>query len=131
VAFQDGWRDAGNTEGQDTRMDMTIEPVGHDIKHARLCGRLDIPGALKIDLPFNVLVGNNPKVIIDLESVTFMASMGIRSLIMGARTMKSKGGRMVLLKPNADVLKVLAETGTDTLIPVFQDLDSAIAALDG
>jgi anti-anti-sigma factor len=112
-------------------MEMVIEMLADGIKKANLTGRLDIPGAMKIDLPFNVLVGNNPRIIIDLEHVTFMASMGIRSLIMGAKTVKSKGGKIVLLKPSVDVHKVLTETGTDTIVPIVNDLDSAIAVVSG
>jgi anti-sigma B factor antagonist len=112
-------------------MELVIETLPDGIKHAKLVGRLDIPGAMQIDLPFNVLVGNHPKIIIDLSQVSFMASMGIRSLIMGAKTVKSKGGRMVLLHPTPDVAKVLAETGTDTIVPIVQDLEAAIAAVSG
>ena len=110
-------------------MEMLIDELPGGIKRASLNGRLDIPGAMKIDMPWNVLIGNNTKVIIDLEKVSFMASMGIRSIIMGAKTVKSKGGKMVLLKPNADVAKVLAETGTDSIVPIVQDLDAAIATV--
>jgi anti-anti-sigma factor len=110
-------------------MELVIEELPGGIKRARLDGRLDIPGAAKIDLPWNVLVGNNKQVIVDLEKVSFMASMGIRSMILGAKTIKSKGGKMVLLKPNPDVLKVLTETGTDAIVPIVDTLDAAITAL--
>lgn len=115
--------------GTATYMDLVIEELDGGIQRAKLNGRLDIPGAAKIDLPWNVLVGNNKQVIVDLEHVTFMASMGIRTMILGAKTMKAKGGRMVLLKPRPDVHKVLTETGTDSIVPIFDTLDAAIAAL--
>ena len=110
-------------------MDLVIEDLPGGIKLAKLAGRLDIPGAAKIDLPWNVLIGNNLKVVVDLEAVSFMASMGIRSIILGAKKVTSRGGRMVLLKPNPDVHKVLTETGTDAIVPIVDSLDAAVAAV--
>jgi anti-sigma B factor antagonist len=112
-------------------MEMQTQSLAGDITKVNLTGRLDIMGAQKIDLHFNVVVGNHPRVIVDLEHVQFLASMGIRTLIMGAKTMKSKGGRMVLLKPTADVETVLTDSGTDTIVPIVHDLDAAIAAVSG
>ncbi len=112
-------------------MEMQTQSLAGDITKVNLTGRLDIVGAQKIDLHFNVVVGNHPRVIVDLEHVPFLASMGIRTLIMGAKTMKSKGGRMVLLKPTPDVETVLTDSGTDTIIPIVHDLDAAVAAVSG
>ncbi len=110
---------------------MQTQALSDNITKVTLTGRFDILGAQKIDMHFNVVVGNHPRVIVDMEQVPFLASMGIRTLIMGAKTMKSKGGRMVLLKPVADVESVLTDSGTDTIIPIVHDLDAAIAAVSG
>ena len=91
----------------------------------------DILAAQKIDLHFNVIIGNHKQVIVDLEAVPMIASMGIRTLVMGAKTMKSKGRKMALLNPAPDVLTVLEETGADTIIPITYDLNAAIAAVSG
>ncbi len=110
-------------------MDMQVDRLDGDITRITLTDRLDILAVQKIDLHFNVIAGNHKRVIVDLEQVPMIASMGIRMLIIGAKTMNAKGGKMVLLKPRADVVTVLEETGADTMIPVFQDLAAAIAAV--
>ena len=112
-------------------MEMKTETINGDVTKIILTGRLDILGAQQIDLHFAAITGSQRKVIVDLEGVLFLASMGIRTLIMGAKSVKSKGGRIVLLKPTADVEKVLTGSGTDTVVPIMHDLESAIAAVLG
>ena len=107
-------------------MEMAIETIADGITKVNLAGRLDILAAQQIDLQFNVIAGSQRKVIVDLEQVPFMASMGIRTLLIGAKTIQSKGGRMALLKPVLDVEKVLTTSGTDTVVPILHDLQSAI-----
>jgi len=110
-------------------MEMTIETIADGITKVNLTGRFDILAAQQIDLQFNVVAGSHRKVIVDLEQVPFLASMGIRTLLIGAKTVKLKGGRMALLKPSLDVEKVLIASGTDTIVPILHDLDSAITAV--
>jgi anti-sigma B factor antagonist len=112
-------------------MEMKTETINGDVTKIILTGRLDILGAQQIDLHFAAITGSQRKVIVDLEGVLFLASMGIRTLIMGAKSVKSKGGHIVLLKPTADVEKVLTGSGTDTVVPIMHDLESAIAAVLG
>ena len=112
-------------------MDMQVDTLAGEITRITLAGRFDIMAAQQIDLRFNVIVGNHRRVVIDMAQVPAIASMGIRTLILGAKTMKSKGGRMALLQPTADVLTVLEETGADSLIPIVRDLEAAVAAVSG
>jgi anti-anti-sigma regulatory factor len=50
-------------------------------------------------------------------------------LLVGAKIVKSKGGRLVVLCPDNNVAKVLKTAGTDALIPIFQTQEAATAAL--
>ena len=109
-----------------TSMELKIEQLPHDVTKVNLQGKLDIAGSMAIDLHFNVVVGSQRQVIVDLSEVSFLASMGLRTLIMGAKAVKSKGGRMALLRPTAEVESVLVTSGTDTLIPIAHDLDAAL-----
>jgi anti-anti-sigma factor len=108
---------------------MQIEPLDGGITKVNLNGRLDIAGAQQIDLHFAVISGAHRKVIVDLENVSYLASMGLRTLIISAKSIGNKGGRMVLLKPNPDVEKVLTDSGTDTVIPIKHDLEAAVAGV--
>ena len=104
---------------------MTTENLANDITRVILSGKMDLAGAQKIDLKFSAVSGNSKRLIVDLEQVSFLASMGIRTLVIGSKAVQSKGGKMAFLKPNADVAQVLTAAGIDSIIPIFQDLSAA------
>lgn len=110
-------------------MEIQTQTIAEGITRLALSGRFDIMGAQQIDSEFKEMIASHGKIIIDMEKVPFLASMGIRTLIMGAKTMKAKGGKMVLFKPIPDVEAVLTDSGTDTIIPIAHDLNAAIAAV--
>lgn len=112
-------------------MRMVTEEVAPGVTKANLTGRLDIGGSQEIDLAFNALAGSQRALIVDLSQVDFIASLGLRLLIVGARTVQRKGGRMVLLAPPIAVEAVLISSGTDNVVPIWRQLDDAVAAVSG
>jgi anti-sigma B factor antagonist len=94
-----------------------------------LDGSLDIAGAAAIDLRMNLIAGTQKAVLLDLQKVTFLGSMGLRSFIAPARALGNRGGKMVIFGPTEMVEKVLTTSGIDTIIPIYHDLDAAVAAL--
>ena len=112
-------------------MELMTETVAPGVTKVNLAGRMDIAGAQSIDLHYNVLVGSERALIIDLSAVEFIASMGLRTLIMGARTVASKRGRIVLYRPIPAVEEVLISSGTDSVVSIVHDLDAAVRAVSG
>ena len=110
-------------------MNLATEEVTPGVTKINLTGRLDIAGAQAIDLHFHALVGSQRAIIIDLAGVGFIASMGLRTLILGARTVAAKQGRIVLYRPTPEVENVLMISGTDTVVPIVHELDAAIRAV--
>ena len=110
-------------------MEMRIETINSNVTKIILKGRLDVLCAQQIEPHFSAVVESQRKIILGLQGVPFLASRGIRALIIGTKTVKSKGGRMALLNPTPDVEKVLTASGTDTVVPIVHDLASAIAAV--
>ncbi len=110
-------------------MQISTEEMPGGITHVVLDGRMDIAGAAAVDLKMNLIAGSAKKLLIDLEKVAFLGSMGLRSIVTPARAVKSRGGKVVLLAPNEMVESVLKTSGIDTLLPVCHDLDAAIAEL--
>ena len=106
-------------------MDINFEQLPSGVAMIVLKGRMDVMGAMKIDVQFAAVAAANRAVVVDLAAVEFMASMGLRTLIMGAKSMQSKSGRMVLYRPISLVEEVLVTSGTTTLIPVTHDLVEA------
>jgi len=110
-------------------MAFSTEELNGGITKVILDGRLDIEGAAAVDLRMNVIAGSKKAVLVDLQQVSFLGSMGLRALVAPARAIKSRGGKIVLFGPNELVEKVLKTSGVDTLMPIHHELESAIAAL--
>lgn len=110
-------------------MGIATEHLPGGITRVILDGSLDIAGAAAIDLQMNIIAGSHNAVLIDLEKVTFIGSMGLRALVSPARAIKSHGGKVVLSGPNDNVAQVLKTSGIDSLIPVYSDVEAATAAL--
>ena len=110
-------------------MPIATEELPGGITKVVLDGRLDIEGAAAVDLRMNVIAGSKKAVLVDMRQVSFLGSMGLRALVAPARAIKGRGGKIVLFGPIEMVEKVLKTSGIDTLIPIYHDLDSALAAL--
>ena len=110
-------------------MALSTEELSGGITKVILDGRLDIEGAAAVDLKMNVIAGSKKAVLVDMQQVSFLGSMGLRALVAPARAIKSRGGKIVLFGPNESVEKVLKTSGVDTLIPIHHELQSALAAL--
>jgi anti-anti-sigma factor len=111
-------------------MEIVVEEIAGGITKVGLRGRFDTTGAVVVELPFNKIVTEKQKLMVDLSAVSFLASYGIRVLLVGAKIAKAKDGKLVILCPENNVAKVLKTAGTDSLIPMFQTESAAAAALD-
>ncbi len=111
-------------------MELKREELPEGIDLITLVGRLDIAGAQAIDLPFTTMASSRKAwILVDVSQVTFLASIGIRTLVSSAKAQARRGGRIVLASPQPMVEDVLKLAGIDSLIPVFADVDSARADL--
>lgn len=110
-------------------MEMDVTEIEPGVIAVTLTGRLDIEGAHAIDLRYSAVAGNSRGLMVDLSRMTFLASIGIRTLYMGARTVTRRGGRFALLQPNQQVQQVLAISGMIDLMPIYQDRAEALAAV--
>jgi anti-anti-sigma factor len=111
------------------KVGIFTEELPGGITKVILDGSLDIAGAAAIDLRMNLIAGTQKAVMVDLQKVSFIGSMGLRSLIAPARAIMSRGGRMVVFGPTKLVEEVLKTSGIDTMIPIHHDFQTALAAL--
>jgi len=110
-------------------MTISTEPMEADITRVFLDGRLDIEGAAAIDLKMNVLAGSAKFLLIDLQKVSFIGSMGLRSIVIPAQNLRRRGEKVALFGPVLMVEEVLKASNIDQVIPIFHELDAAVAAL--
>ena len=107
-------------------IDLNYDTLSNGITLVTLTGTMDAPGAQAIDQGFNAISLSYDKIIVNFEKVDYLASMGIRTIIMGAKAVQRRNGKLVILKASLDVVKVLSESGVDSLIPMFQDYETAV-----
>jgi len=101
-------------------MEITISDIGETVKKVTLVGKLDIDGAERIGLPLAAAAGSRSNLMIDMTAVVFISSIGIRHLVMAAKTVARGAGRLVLLDPNPAVTDVLVVAGLDALLPIVR-----------
>ena len=70
------------------------------------------------------------RVIVDLSEVPFMDSAGLGALIGGIRRVREHEGAVVVVSTSATITRLLHTTGFDRIVPVVDDPDEAIGALD-
>jgi anti-sigma B factor antagonist len=111
-------------------MEMNYSEQDNGIRIIKLSGELDIIGTGAIETKFaGYCAGENPRVVVDLSGVTFLASIGIRLLTLTAKSIASRGGKMVIINPILEVQSVLEITGIPAIIPICSHLESAEAIL--
>ena len=110
-------------------MTLSTESMDGGITRVLLDGRLDIHGSAAIDLKMNVLAGSSKFLLLDLSKVSFLGSMGLRSIVLPAQAVKRRGGKMALFGPVPMVEEVLKASNIGEIIPIFHELDEAVASL--
>jgi anti-sigma B factor antagonist len=107
-------------------MELRYTEMDNGIRLIKLNGRLDTLGTGEIETKFaGFCSGENARVVVDLSEVDFLASIGIRLLTLTAKSLVSRGGRMVLLKPIPQVQNLLELSGMPAIIPIYSHLESA------
>ena len=96
-----------------------------------LVGKLDIAGAETVDLPLATAAGARRNLVIDMVGVDFIASIGIRHLVMAAKAVARGSSKLVLLDPSPLVTDVLVTAGLDDFLPIVRSAAEARAMLAG
>jgi len=111
-------------------MELEILEQSPTLTRVALKGRLDTAGVDKVEARLNAALAHDKHGVVDLSGVTFLASMGIRMLIGGAKMLNRRGKKLVLIAPRPLVDQALKHTALDDIIPVAQDLDAALVLLN-
>jgi anti-sigma B factor antagonist len=106
-------------------MKLSVTAMENGIMRVSLSGRLDVQSAIEIDDEFTKLAKENKNLLVDLSDVTFIASLGIRTLVIGAKATANNGGKMILLNPQPNVEQVLRTSHIDTVMPITRDAATA------
>jgi anti-sigma B factor antagonist len=67
------------------------------------------------------LAGGTRELTIDASGLRFADSASIQALMLAARTLKERGGRLVLLRPQRPVARILALLGVDEIFTIVEE----------
>ena len=110
-------------------MKAETETLDGGIVKVNLAGRLDAQGAEEIEQQLMDHAGTHRSMILDMKAVDYLSSAGIRILVLAAKAVSRRAGKMVLLNPNANVRKVLEIASLEGFIPMHESLDEARGAV--
>lgn len=108
-------------------MNMTVDDT-NGITRIILDGQLDIKGAQAIEVQFTAIATHHDRVIVDLNTVDYIASMGIRLLVLAGKAIARRSGKLVMFGASDAVAKVLTTSGVTEIIPLLDSWDAAVAA---
>jgi anti-anti-sigma factor len=111
------------------RMNINVTEADGGVTHVVLDGRFDIAGAQEADPRFSALAQDSTSLVVDLARVSFIASLGVRTLMVSAKTLIRRGADMAVCGASENVEKVLRSTGFDEIVPLYPDFTSAAAWL--
>ena len=71
-------------------------------------------------------IAENARLILDFSETIFVASAGLAAMVKLSRQSKEHGGELRVIGCSGDVLRGIKLVKLDMVIPLFQDLQSAI-----
>lgn len=106
------------------------EPIGCAGHHTLSPhGDLDLATAPQLRQDFaDVTAGRPSLVVLDLERVEFLDSVGLSVIIGGYKRLRHEGARLHLAAPRAIVRRVLDLTRVDTVVPTYDTVADAEAS---
>ncbi|MBN1430292.1 MAG: STAS domain-containing protein [Anaerolineae bacterium] len=109
---------------------FAMEFLENNLYKVTLNGTLDAPGAMAIEEQFQAMLRERQdRVIIDLASLDYMSSYGLRMFLLAAKSLRDSGGGLVLSGPNPYVMEVIRLAGYDTMFPVYETVEDALLDL--
>jgi anti-anti-sigma factor len=110
-------------------LDVTTEAIG-TVRVVPVAGKLDTATADAFDTRLGALLdGGDVRLVLDLAGVSYMSSMGLRSLGALAKTVKAKAGSLALAAVNPRVKEVLDIVAFTPLFLIAPTVEEAIALM--
>jgi anti-anti-sigma factor len=86
-----------------------------------LSGRLDILGTDQISLKLSgMTAAPRQAIIINMQDVTYVASIGIRTLILAIKSVHNRSAKMCFLDCNEEIHSTLCLAGLDQFVSFFE-----------
>jgi len=111
-------------------MDMQVLEAGDSLSRVALAGMLDLTGVGEVETRFlAATVARGKPAIVDLSEVSFISSLGMGMLLTAVKGLKRKGMKLVLLKPQPNIVMALKAARLHELLPMTDDNAQALQLL--
>jgi anti-sigma B factor antagonist len=108
-------------------LEVQTHQVDNGVTVVAPTGRLDVAGAPALkDAISEALKNGQPRVVLDMEGVSFVDSTGLGSVIAALKQIRSSQGDLRLAAPNQQVRVVLELTTLDRVFPYYSTVEEAL-----
>ena len=108
-------------------LDVETRTADNGITVVAPTGRLDVAGAPALKEAISEVVKNGPpRIVIDMEGVSFVDSTGLGSVISALKQVRGSQGELRLAAPNQQARVVLELTTLDRVFPYYATVEEAL-----
>ena len=75
--------------------------------------------------------GDSQAIVLDLENLSYISSAGLRSILLIAKTFKSKDIKFAMCALPDPIMEIIQITGFDKIIEIHESRDGAVTATTG
>lgn len=107
---------------------MTIIQEEKDgIMELSISGRLDAVSAVEADKDFSsVIDAGHERLLVNLTSLDYISSAGLRVLLVVAKRIQQNGGKLVLCSLSSNVQEVFEISGFSSIFSIFPTNEEAV-----
>jgi len=110
-------------------MEIPLESEG-DVTILCPAGRLDAHTSPEFErFVLETISGGSSKLLIDGAQLEYLSSAGLRALLAATKKIRSQNGNIGLCSLKPQLIEIIEIAGFNSLIPVYPDRQSALAAL--
>ena len=99
----------------------------HGVLILKPSGRLDSNTAQQFEKDLLAQLDNNPHVVLDLAGLNYISSAGLRVLLIAAKQVKQKAGRLALCDLQDSIRQVFEISGFLSILTVCDSCEEAMA----
>lgn len=92
-----------------------------------ISGRVDSATAPAMDAKLEELMRHNKKLVLDLSTVEFLSSAGVRAVVSALKTARKSRGEVRLASVPTNIADVLRTLGIMELVQEYPTVDQAVA----
>lgn len=106
--------------------------LGNGLVNVKVEGRLDATSSIEAQKELErILDADSSKMLVDLSGLEYISSAGLRVLLVVAKKMQQKGGKIVLAALTPNVKEVFEISGFSSIFKIFDTVEESTTTLQG